>query len=79
MENILKDLKTKELNDFAQQAFGVDLHLSKKEDLPDSEEELKLHMQLNYKQAVEIAEEQAINVLLEGNRYELIKKGFTMT
>ena len=76
MENILKDLKTKELNDFAQQAFGVDLHLSKKEDLPDSEEELKLHMQLNYKQAVEIAEEQAINVLLEGNRYELIKKRF---
>ena len=31
-------------------------------------------MQLNYKQAVEIAEEQAINVLLEGNRYELTRK-----
>ena len=33
-------------------------------------------MQLNYKQAVEIAEEQAINVLMEGNNYELIKKRF---
>ena len=76
MEKILKDLKTKELNDYAQEAFGVDLHLSNKEMLPDSEEELKLHMQLNYKQAVEIAEEQAINVLLEGNRYELTKKRF---
>ena len=76
MENILKDLKSKELNDFARDAFGVDLHLSKKETLPDSEEELKLHMQLSYKQAVEIAEEQAISVLLEGNRYELTKKRF---
>ena len=33
-------------------------------------------MQLNYKQAVEIAEEQALNVLLEGNDYELTKKRF---
>ena len=31
-------------------------------------------MQLNYKQAVEIAEEQALNVLFEGNNYELVKK-----
>ena len=34
-------------------------------------------MQLNYKQAVEIAEEQAINTLLEGNRYNLTKKRVT--
>jgi hypothetical protein len=33
-------------------------------------------MQLNYKQAVEIAEEQAINTLLTGNKYDLIKKRF---
>ena len=33
-------------------------------------------MQLNYKQAVEIAEEQALNVLMEGNKYELTKKRF---
>jgi hypothetical protein len=33
-------------------------------------------MSLTYKQAVELAEEQAINVLLEGNDYELIKKRF---
>ena len=45
-----------------------------KEKLPDSKEELDLHMQLSYKQAVEIAEEQALNVLLEGNDYELINE-----
>jgi hypothetical protein len=42
--------------------------------LPDSEEELQLHMQLNYKQGVELAEEQAIHTILEGNRYELTRK-----
>ena len=31
---------------------------------------------VSYKQAVEIAEEQAINVLMDGNNYELIKKRF---
>ena len=76
MEGILADMRAKELNDFAEEAFGIDLTESKAEILPDSEEELQLHMQLNYKQAVEIAEEQAINTLLEGSRYELTKKQF---
>ena len=35
--------------------------------LPDSKEELELHMQLSYKQAVEIAEEQAITLYMNGN------------
>jgi hypothetical protein len=74
MESILKDMRTKDFNDAALQNFNIDLYQNDKDTLPDSEEELALHMQLNYKQAVEIAEEQAINVLLEGNNYELIKK-----
>ena len=74
MEDIIADMKTRDLNDFAQEAFGVTIASTPPEQLPDSEEELQLHMQLNYKQAVEIAEEQAINTILEGNRYELIKK-----
>jgi len=76
MESILGDMRSKELASFADEAFGVDIRENDPETLPGSEEELKLHMQLNYKQAVEIAEEQAINVLLEGNKYELIKKQF---
>ena len=31
-------------------------------------------MQLNYKQAVELAEEQAINVLMEASDYDLIRR-----
>ena len=76
MESVLKDMQNKEFNDMVQEQFNMDLYKNKKEDLPDTVEELELHMQLSYKQAVEIAEEQALNTLFEGNKYELIKKQF---
>ena len=76
MESILADMRTKDLNAYTEQAFGIQIADNDPETLPDSEEELQLHMQLTYKQAVEIAEEQAINTLLEGNKYELTKKRF---
>ena len=70
MQSILADMRTKDLNAFAEEAFGIQIADNDPETLPDSEEELALHMQLTYKQAVEIAEEQAINTLLDGNKYE---------
>ena len=76
MDEILKDMRTKDLNELSKQAFGLDLSTTPEDKLPDSEEELALHMQLSYKQAIEIAEEQAINVLFESNKYELTKKRF---
>jgi len=42
--------------------------------LPEDEIELELHMQLNYKQAVEIAEEEVINQVLDTNKWELTKR-----
>jgi hypothetical protein len=74
METIVRDMKTKQFNDQAATMFNVDLYETDKDKLPGSQEELDLHMQLSYKQAVEIAEEQAINVLLEGNKYDLIRR-----
>jgi len=74
MESMLRDMRTKNLMDLAKENLGIDLYENNKEELPDTEEELKLHMQLNYKQAVELAEEQALNVLLEGSNYELIRR-----
>ena len=76
MDSIMEDMRTKELKTFVQEKFGMDLFKNNPILLPDSQEELDLHMQLNYKQAVEIAEEQALNVLFEGSKYELIKKRF---
>ena len=74
METILRDMRAKEFNDLVQQQFNINLYETEKEKLPDSEEELALHMQLNYKQAVELAEEQALNVLLENSDYDLIRR-----
>ena len=76
MESVMKDMATREFNDLAAETMNIDLYENDRETLPDSEEELGLHMQLSYKQAVELAEEQALNVLFEGNNYELIKKRF---
>ena len=74
MESIKKDMETKVFNDQAIELFNIDLYQNKKEDLPDTEEELNLHMQLDYKQAVELANEQAISVLLDGSKYDLIRR-----
>ena len=67
-------MRSREFNDLAREQFNMDLYENNKETLPETEEELQLHMQLNYKQAVELAEEQAINVLMEGSNYDLIRR-----
>jgi len=74
MEAIIRDMQTKDLNEFAEAEFGVNLFETNPETLPKNKEELDLHMQLSYKQQVELAEEQALNVLLDGNKYDLIKR-----
>jgi len=74
MESIMRDMLTQDLNKYAQDEFGVDLWESDPEKLPGDEDELAVHMQLTYKQSIEIAEEQAINVILAGNKYDHIKK-----
>jgi len=76
MESILGDMETKEMSDFAMKAFNINLLENDPSSLPESKEELSLHMQMTYKQSVELAEEQALNVLFEGNNYELTKKRF---
>jgi uncharacterized protein (DUF433 family) len=75
MESILSDIEMKAFDEAIARDYGIDTRDTEGE-IPESPEELQLHMQLDYKQAVEIAQEQAINTLLDGNRYELIKKQF---
>jgi len=77
MENVLRDMDGKAF-DNQSAIYGIDSRSSEMEqkDLPESKDELNVHMQLSYKQSIEIAEEQALNTLLNGNNYELIKKRF---
>ena len=44
------------------------------EQLPENKEELSLHMQLSYKQSIEIAEEEAIANVLANNKYHETKR-----
>eukprot|EP00481_Brizalina_sp_1-RS-2013_P000532 TRINITY_DN1359_c0_g1_i1.p1 TRINITY_DN1359_c0_g1~~TRINITY_DN1359_c0_g1_i1.p1 ORF type:complete len:214 (-),score=33.56 TRINITY_DN1359_c0_g1_i1:16-657(-) len=72
---ILRDIETKEYLDNIQQTLGSNLYSTENpEDLPQNKEELELHMQLDYKQSVEIAEEELINNTLDRNRYELTRR-----
>ncbi len=57
-----------------QEKTGVNPFTTDPAELPESNEELKLYMQLNYKPAIEIAEEEAINTLFESNHYNDVKK-----
>jgi hypothetical protein len=57
-----------------QENTGVDPFTMDPDKLPADDEELSLYMQLNYKPAVEIAEEEAINTLLDENKYYDMRK-----
>ena len=74
MESVLADMMTKELSEYAMQEFGLNIQTTPADKLPDNEDELQLHMQLDYKQAIEIAEEQAIQTVFNQNSYENTKK-----
>ena len=76
MQAILNDMDLKDFDNFTSDQFGINTRESDIPKLPQTEEELQLHMQISYKQAIEMAEEQALNVLFEGSKYELIKKQF---
>ena len=74
MESMLADMRTKEFNESAKSQLNIDLYQNDPEELPDTKAELELHMQLNYKQAVEVANEEAINVLMKGSKYDLTRR-----
>ena len=53
---------------------GANPFVTEPEELPNNDEELALYMQLNYKPAIEIAEETAINTIFDANHYDDIRK-----
>jgi hypothetical protein len=74
VENIVSDMEAKGFNDQVAQQFGIDMYKTNQEKLPETSEELELHMQLDYKQSIEIAEEEAINSVFDKNKYEYLSK-----
>jgi hypothetical protein len=76
---IYEDMLSKEYLDNLKNTLGIDLYQTPSTDIiPETTEELELHMQLSYKQSVEIAEEEAISSVLAQNKYDLIRRRLNM-
>jgi len=71
---IYRDMMAQDYLNKVKELTGLDMYNSDASKLPQSKEELEVHMQLNYKQAIEIAEEEAINNTLAFNKYQLTKR-----
>ena len=74
-EALQRDMMQKDLINQIKQVTGLDVSKSQGKGLEmESEEDLQLHMQMDYKDAIEVAEEEVINQVLDYNRYDLIRK-----
>ncbi len=73
---LAQDIFAQEIIQKTKQTTGEDISNTSipPDDLPKTIEEMELHLQLSYKQAVEIAEEEAISQILAKNKFELLKR-----
>ena len=74
VEGVQEDLRTKEIIESYGQNLGVDIRNVKDDNAPKSTEELKLYMEVGYKQGIEIAVEQAVDNIFSLNKYENVKR-----
>jgi len=73
-EQLEGQVAAKDVLDIIQQSTGVNPFMMEPDKLPTNDDEMKLHMQLSYKPAIEIAEEEAINTMFDNNKYDDIRK-----
>jgi hypothetical protein len=73
--NALRDIENKQMIEQLNAATGKNFYASPDaQELPVNKEELDLYLQLNYKQSIEIAEEEVISNVMDYNKYDEIKK-----
>ena len=76
-EAIMQDMAGREEIEELNRQLGVNtFKTTDPENLPRNQEELSLHMQLDYKQSIEVAEEEVINHVLDKNKFNEVKKRF---
>ena len=73
-EMIEGDMLAKPLLQQIESDFGVNVFQTKEEDLPETDAELELFMQMNYKPSIEIATEEAIDTLFQASHYNDTRK-----
>ncbi len=74
MEDIVRDMQAKEFIENIQQTLNINTFKTDPQTLPMDEQELGVHMQMDYKQGIEIAQEEALTNVFDKNKYELTKK-----
>ena len=73
-ERIQRDMMAKDFLNNVQDTLGVNMYSTDPEKLPNDINELSLKMQLEFKESVEIAEEEAINTMLDKSKYDEKRK-----
>ena len=74
VETLERDMIAKDIIKTMQSDLGVEGGQVPKDEVPNTQEELELYMQINYKQSIEIAHEQAIDNVFKRNSYHELKK-----
>lgn len=72
--DVEKNVQAKDLFLQIEKDFEVPMFTQGPKNLPESDTEMELYMQLNYKPGIEIANEIAINTMLKENHYEDVRK-----
>ena len=74
-EALQRDMMQKAMINKIKQVTGLDVSKSQGKGLEfESEEDLQLHMQMDYKDSIEVAEEEVIDQVLDYNKYDLTRK-----
>jgi|TARA_E500000305_G_scaffold81715_1_gene67545 hypothetical protein len=73
-QRIIQDIEAAKFDALAKQEFGIDLRRSTAKNTPESVDDIPSHMQMNYKQSIEVAEEEVISQVLDKNKYDLIRR-----
>jgi hypothetical protein len=75
VQGLMKDIYAREYIAKAKAQLGLDVSTGGgKSNMPTNPDEVSVYMQLNYKQGIEIAQEEAINYVLDYNKYDLVRR-----
>ena len=72
--NLMVDIEAKDYLTQAQKLLGISAFSQDPINSPQDKEELEVHLQMDFKQSVEVAEEEVINNILDKNKFDLVRQ-----
>jgi len=77
IKGLQMDMVSKDMLKDVKENFNIDMFENNEDTLPENDEELDLHVELDFKLSVELAQISGINLLLNGSDIDLLKPRFT--